>query len=166
MEMDWFVLRTHSRQEKVVEDRLALMQIPCYLPRKTEIRQWHDRKKRLRVPLFPGYVFVQPEAGRYHELNSIRGSCGLVTFNHRPAPIQPRELSRIRIVTDCGKGLQVHPHLLVGEKVVILSGPLKGLEGELIRIKNGHRLVINAHILGQSVSLEIGIEEVEKPRPA
>ena len=166
MEKDWLVLRTHCRHEKVVEICLSERKIPCYLPKKTETRQWHDRKKTLEAPIFPGYIFVQPEIGLYQELNYIRGSCGLVAFNNRPAVIQDREIERIRRVAFSGKRLETHPELIIGEKVVILSGPLKGLDGELVRIKNHHRLIINANILGQSVSLEIGIEEVEKPRIA
>jgi transcription antitermination factor NusG len=135
--------------------------IPFYVPRKEEIRQWHDRKKKLDRVLFPGYVFVQPEPMRIPDLDFVRGSKGLITFNHRPAAVQPREIERIRRVTRCGLDLELHSKLIPGEKVSVTSGPLIGLEGELVRVKSHHRLVINAHILGQSVSLEIGLEEIE-----
>jgi transcription antitermination factor NusG len=164
MVKDWLVMRTQSRQERIVEHNLAERNITHYLPTKRETRQWKDRKKSLELPLFPGYIFVQPEAGHFPYLKYIRGSCGLVVFNNRPASLQESEVDRIRRVAGSGLSLEIHPNLQTGERVVIASGPLMGLEGELIRIKNRNRLVINAYILGQSVSLEIGIDEVEKPK--
>ena len=37
----------------------------------------------------------------------------------------------------------------------LCSGPLKGIEGRLIRRKNIDRLVLQVHVLGQAVSTEI-----------
>jgi transcription antitermination factor NusG len=93
---------------------------------------------------------------------SIPGTCGLLKFNREAAVMQEREVERIRRISESDIPLTVHPEIHIGERVIIAEGPLKGLEGDLIRFKNQYRLVINAHVLGQSASLEIGIETIEK----
>ena len=54
----WRVLYVRPRWEKKVEDQLTERNIENFLPLREEIRQWTDRKKRVIVPLFPGYLFV------------------------------------------------------------------------------------------------------------
>jgi transcription antitermination factor NusG len=49
-----------------------------------------------------------------------------------------------------------------GTPVRVVVGPLSGVEGELVRIRNQHRLVLNTTILGQAVSVEINADDVQK----
>jgi hypothetical protein len=44
---------------KKVAEQLTKMGIECYCPLITQVRQWSDRKKKVVVPLFNSYVFVQ-----------------------------------------------------------------------------------------------------------
>jgi transcription antitermination factor NusG len=161
MENSWLVLRTKSRQENVVEHSLCEKRIACFLPKKQEMRQWKDRNRSVSSPLFPGYIFVQPSSVQFTDLRYIPGSCGLVLFNRKPAEIPLRDLESIKIMSESGYPLTVRAAIAPGQKVIVLSGPLKGVEGELIRMKNQRRLVINAHLLGKSVGLEINTDEVQ-----
>ena len=165
MTINWLVLRTRSNHETVVQNDLSAKNIVHYLPTRHESRQWKDRKKKLELPLFPGYIFLKPESQQFHSLKYIRGSCGLLLMNNKPATVQEKEVDRIRRVANSGINLESHPLLQPGESAQIANGPLKGLVGELIRIKNQNRLVIHSYILGQSVSLEVNIEDVEKASP-
>ena len=40
-------------------DQFSVKGIENYLPAYEEVHQWKDRKKKVQVPLFPGYVFVR-----------------------------------------------------------------------------------------------------------
>ena len=52
-------------------------------------------------------------------------------------------------------------HYAVGDRVKICQGSMEGLEGELIRIGNSHRLVIRLQHLGCAM-VEVEVSDVEK----
>jgi len=55
----WYAFYCKSRSEKRLNDLLLRDGYESYLPLKTELRQWSDRRKKVKVPLLPGYVFVK-----------------------------------------------------------------------------------------------------------
>ena len=55
----WYALHTKSRFENVVNDGLANKALDVFLPKITVKSQRRDRHKMIRVPLFPGYLFVR-----------------------------------------------------------------------------------------------------------
>src|SRR5215467_6299859 len=58
-EMRWYAGCTSARHEKRVGVQLAERGIEYYLPLYESVRRWKDRRVQLRLPLFPGYVFVR-----------------------------------------------------------------------------------------------------------
>lgn len=156
----WFVLRTRSRQENIVETGLRQKEINVFLPMRKEVRLRKDRKKLLELPLFPGYVFVQPYPYQFEYLRFIPGSCGLILRDNKPAKMPERDLESVRIMVHSGAHLSVHEELIPGKKVEVLSGLFKGVQGELVQIRNKQRLLINAYVLGKSIDVEIGSESI------
>jgi transcription antitermination factor NusG len=156
----WLVLRTRSHQENVVEMGLQQKRINAYLPKRSALRKWKDRKKIVQMPLFPGYVFVQPSADQFENIRCIRGSCGLIFVGNKPAAVPEKDLEAITILVRSGATLSVNPQLIPGRRVEVIAGPFAGIQGELVRIKSGDRLVINAHLLNSSVSVEVDAENV------
>ena len=57
--MNWYVLHTKTRCEKKVEEQLLSFGINAYCPKKTEIKFWSDRKKRIYVPVLPSMILVK-----------------------------------------------------------------------------------------------------------
>lgn len=54
----WYVLYTKPRNELRAARSLDSMGIEVYVPTKTEVRQWSDRKKKIIIPLLPSMVLV------------------------------------------------------------------------------------------------------------
>ena len=50
----WYVLHTRSRFEQVVYDGLEGKSLTTFLPKITVMSKRRDRRKKIRVPLFPG----------------------------------------------------------------------------------------------------------------
>ncbi|WP_230980018.1 transcription termination/antitermination protein NusG [Steroidobacter gossypii] len=156
----WFVLRTRCHHENAVQNELERKQIVSFLPMRTIVRRRSERRSLLRVPLFPGYVFVQPRADEFHEIRCIRGSCGFVLAGARPAPMSEQELEAVRIIVGSGAALVVNPQLIPGQRVAVVAGPFMGVQGVLTRVKCQQRLVINAHLLNTSVSVEVDVDKI------
>lgn len=156
----WLVLRTRSRHESAVHACLQQKRITAYLPKYNVMRRWKNRKAIVEAPLFPGYVFVQPSADQYEDMRYIRGSCGLVFAGSKPAPMPQKDLEAVRILVGSGATLAVNPQLVPGQRVEVISGPFKGVRGEMVRVKSQERLVINAVLVGSSVSVEVDFDSV------
>lgn len=156
----WLVLRTRSQHENLVASCLIQKRIATFLPKHCVVRRRKDRKVVTEMPLFPGYVFVQPHAEQYENMRYIPGSCGLVFAGNKPAAMPEKDLAAMRILVSSGTALSAEKKLIPGKRVEVISGPLMGIQGELIRIKNLQRLVINAELLSSSVSVEVSLENI------
>ena len=55
----WYAVQTCANHEKRVSQQLCQRTVEAYLPLYESMRQWKDRRMRLELPLFPGYVFVR-----------------------------------------------------------------------------------------------------------
>jgi transcription antitermination factor NusG len=156
----WYVLRTRSHHETIVENSLKQKCINVFLPRRKVVRRSRSRTRVLNMALFPGYVFVQPRIDQYQSMHYIPGSCGLVCSGDTPAAVPESQLDAVKILIQSEAMLSVNPQLFAGQKVEVVAGPLMGVQGELIRIKQQQRLVINAHLLNSSVSVEVDMNEI------
>jgi transcription antitermination factor NusG len=71
MSREWYAVYTVVRHEKVVNQALTQKGVETFLPLRSVLSRWKDRKKRLQLPLFPGYLFVNiPIEERFDVLNS------------------------------------------------------------------------------------------------
>src|SRR5262245_16604533 len=55
----WYVLWVRSNQERMVSHALTCRNVEHYLPCTRSVRLWKDRRVKLEMPLFSGYVFVR-----------------------------------------------------------------------------------------------------------
>lgn len=156
----WLVLRIRSHHENVVERSLHQKGINVYLPRQRVMRRSRERRTALVVPLFPGYAFVQPRPDQFDMIRCVRGSCGLVLRGGTPAPMPQKQLEALRLLAASGVELEVNAAFTPGQRVEVIAGPFKGIQGELIRLKSQDRLVINAELVGSCVTVEVDSAEI------
>ena len=79
----WFALYTKPKHEFKAELELNNLSVENYLPKITRVRQWSDRKKKITLPLFSGYIFINVnEKERYQSLQ-LPSIVKTVSFNCR-----------------------------------------------------------------------------------
>ena len=74
----WFVLQTKPRQEKTVLSQVEQKNIEVYAPFTERIRMWSDRKKKIQVPLFSGYVFVH--GNEEERVKAVSNTVGAIKY--------------------------------------------------------------------------------------
>jgi transcription antitermination factor NusG len=161
----WYALFTRHQHEKPVAHSLSNKDHEVYLPLNRSVRQWQDRTKQLWVPLFPGYVFLRGGLERQLQILTTPGLIDIVRFGGQPAIIPQGQLDAVRLVLDSRLAVETHPYLQCGERVMVKSGPLAGLQGILDRKKGSARLVVSMEMLGQSVAVEIDVSNVVRIGP-
>ena len=119
-----------------------------------------NQMKEVQVPLFPGYTFCRFDP---HDRLRIMMAPGLVHVVGRgriPVPIAEQELEAVRRMLNSELFTRPFPFLQTGQTVRIAEGPLAGIEGILLDIKNSHRVVVSISLLQRSVATEIDLDWV------
>jgi transcriptional antiterminator NusG len=158
-ERQWLVLWTRSHCEQLVHDQLAGKGFHPFLP---TIDVWSRRanlRRRIRVPMFPGYLFLHDALDKYGDVE-VRKARGLVTILgdgwDRRAVVPQHEVEAIRRVVTSRVPARPHPYLKVGQRVRLTRGPMADVEGILLRIKeNKGLLVMSVDLLQRSVAVEV-----------
>ncbi|MDZ7846878.1 MAG: UpxY family transcription antiterminator [Owenweeksia sp.] len=96
-QLQWYAVYVKSRNEKKVAERFEARGLACYCPLHTVTRQWSDRRKKVREPLFKSYVFVQSNTSTRLTVLQTPGVVGFVNWLGRPAVIRNSEIDAIRI---------------------------------------------------------------------
>lgn len=156
----WYAVRTRSRHEKLVRDRLAGLGIEHLLPTVMRLRQWKDRKQEIEVPLFSGYCFARFDWPARLAVQTVSGVVGIAGGGLRAEPIPDAEIAALTSLMASELPYDAYPYLREGMTVEVLRGPLEGVRGILLRKAKKHRLVISIHLIQQAVAVEIDASEV------
>lgn len=156
----WFAVWTRARHEVAVRNQLGGKGIEAFLPTMVRWSRWKDRRKRVDWPLFPGYCFarIPPESAR--DVRTCSGVVTLVSFEGRPAPIADAEIESLRILTETELRYDPCPLIREGASVEVVSGPLRGVVGRLVRKGTNARLVLSVSLIGQAVSVQVDAADV------
>jgi transcription antitermination factor NusG len=156
----WFAAYTRSHHEKCVAEQLHARTVEHFLPLYQTVRSWKDRRKRMELPLFPGYIFVRVPLQERLRVLVVPGVVRLVGFDNRPAEIPDAEIEALRSVMGRGVRSEPHPYLTLGRRVRIARGALAGMEGVLVRKKGRVRLVLSINLIRQSAMIEVDSADV------
>ena len=162
---NWFAAYTAPRHEKAVSRQLEARHIDSFLPLYTSLRRWKNGSRvAVSQPLFPSYVFVHVHRRDTISVLQTPGIVSLVSTGREPSPLESSEIEALRAGV-LQRRFEPFPYLAGGEKVRIISGPMIGMTGVLVRRKNNLRVILSLDLIRQSVSLEIGLDEIEPLRP-
>jgi transcription antitermination factor NusG len=151
----WWVLHTKPNCEKQIAAYLMNRGIGYYLPlylKKTRVGYF----KRLRVtevPLFGGYICLALEKERHALLYDTKKFVRIIQVDDQESFV--KELAAIERAIHSGEDLAVHSGLVPGRRVLILSGPLEGTEGVVVRRRADRQLAISVTMFNQTVLVRL-----------
>jgi transcription antitermination factor NusG len=151
----WYALIIHQYKREQSEQLLSGMGYEYFSPCFETVKVWSDRRKRVDVPLFPGYIFCRFNPAQRLPLLRTPGILGIVSAGARFLEVDSKEIEAIR--TALASKLPVEPYnsMTPGQKVRVTDGPLRGVNGVLVRSKAQSRLILSVAILNRSVAVEV-----------
>jgi transcription antitermination factor NusG len=158
----WFAVQTRYRYEQRVAGDLTAKGVETYLPLLREVHRWTDRKKPMEIPAFDGYLFVRFEETQRNRVRVLETS-GVVRLLGNQSGLEPvpdLEIESLRRSLESGASCIRHPYLAAGTLLRIERGPLRGLEGRLVREANALRLVVCVASVGQAIAVEVARQDV------
>jgi transcription antitermination factor NusG len=161
-EKKWYVIHTKPKNEKKVFEQIVKKEIEVYLPLVQTIRYWSDRKKKLLIPLFPGYVFVNTnEEERKKAISNTYGAMRYVMYQRRPAIISDFEIKNIKLSLQAPEKIKIEEKQMTeGDLVEITEGIFRGLTGYISEIRGHYKLIVNIIELNSTFSVQLSSSDV------
>ena len=159
--MPWYAVSTKSRHEYKANFGLSQKGITTFLP---EIEVWSkrkDRKKKIFIPLFPGYLFVEIHCLDNEIKVSILKTFGVVRIlgkkeNAEPIAVPESKIEAIKLLLNKKVEVFSLQYPQVGEPAKIIDGPFAGIEGTVIASNAEKELfVISIELLQRSVAIKL-----------
>lgn len=160
-ERSWYAIYTLARNERSVARYLDQFQIETFVPTFESERRWKNRQTvRIAEVLFPTYVFARLHRGEYGVVLRAPGARQIVGNPKGPVALPGAEIEFLRSEAWREK-IEPYRELAVGQRVRIRNGFLEGLEGVLVRKKNGLRFVITLELIQQNAAVEVSAADLE-----
>lgn len=133
-----------------------------YCPTRTVLKQWSDRKKKVKEPVFTSYIFARVDEMSRAEITLDHGIVSNVFWLGKPARIRDSEIDEIKSF------LQEYPAAEVdygsfhsGDNICIESGPLSGSKGVVNWVK-GSRAYLSISSLGLVINADVNLAHLKK----
>ena len=161
--MDWYAVQTQPNRENLAVEHLKRQGFSVWMPLCERIIRHARKSKRVRRPLFPGYLFINldVETAQWRSINGTIGVNRIVSFGQRPAPVATQFIDALQNI-EANEGLVAvnGDDLLPGQDVEILSGPMAGAIAKLLSLEAGGRVNVLLDTLGHFVRGKILREHV------
>ena len=97
LEPRWYAICACANHERRGRDQLGQRSVESFLPVYETVRRWKDRRMRLELPLFPGYVFVHLGPRDRLRVLQTHSVTRLVGFSGQPAAVPDQEIEALRM---------------------------------------------------------------------
>ncbi len=160
----WYVVYTIVRHEKTVNSLLLNKGIETFLPLREVLTQWKDRRKKVQFPLFPGYMFVrifEKDTSVLLNVLNTRGVIKILSSNGSYEVVPAGQIDSIKLLLEKNVELDPYQYFVKGKEVVVVNGPLQGVNGIIVERKGQNRLIVSIDIIKRSVSVEVDPADLE-----
>ncbi|MEI7450985.1 MAG: transcription termination/antitermination NusG family protein [Desulfomonile sp.] len=151
----WWVLHVKPNCEKLVATYLMHRDISFYLPlyNRKERVGYFQRIRTTEVPIFRGYLCFALEREQHNLLYDTKKLVRIIKVTDQERFVQ--ELQSVDKALRSDQNLTLRPGLVPGARVMILSGPLQGAEGVVVRRRRETQLAVSVTMFNQSVLVKL-----------
>ena len=140
---NWYVVYTKPKWEKKVAEKLNEIGIECYCPLIIQIKQWTDRKKKIEVPLFNSYVFVQLEDTDRSSVFQVSGVVRFLFWLGKPAIVRDEEIKIIKTSLAVPNISDISvTSIQVGDRIKLESGVFSNQDAIVQEISNTYYTLV------------------------
>ncbi len=167
--MAFFVLQVRTGGEATyrrrAEQALAPGQGELLWPRRSlRVRRagvWREKV----APIFPGYLFLRADSlgsELFRELKNLPGFTRFLPENSKAEPLGERDLAILQHFLSFGEVVQPSRVRFDAERrIQVLEGPLKSLEGRIVRVdRRKRRARVRLELYENSFLIDFGFEDI------
>ena len=141
----WVAALVQMNYEKKAATFLNKVGYETYIPTQLEVHQWSDRKKKIDRVVIPMVVFVRLAQNEEDEFRKLSFILKFITYpgsKELATPIPDEQIEMLKLLLhNADAKVSIVENLKVGDRVRLVRGPMKGLEGELSYIEENKPIV-------------------------
>ena len=159
----WTPIRTKPKKEKKLAEYCEANNIDYYLPLRRSIKRYGRKTVEFFPPMFSGYIFCLLDSDLYNLLVKSNAVFFKVKIDEVSEKQLIIDLNNIIIFEQYSreKEIIIKPELVSGTQVKITNGPLCGVAGIIRTRKSNIAVTVNIGMLGQSVTVELDLGDVD-----
>jgi transcriptional antiterminator NusG len=164
--MNWYAIFVETGFEEAVQQYLyfSLTDLHSLIPKRIVPEKRNGKFEKALKKLFPGYILVQTKLNDevYLNIKHIPHLIKVLGYETNYSPIDETEIAIILKLINNEGVIDYSKVLIENSMVHVKDGPLKGLEGLIVRLnKHTHRAKIKLNFMGEQRVIEVGIEMLE-----
>ena len=132
-----------------------------FVPKHVRLKKYKSEWRRETRPLYSGYVFMVTKDPKALEkaLIKVPGRHRLLKADDVILTVSDEERAFINRIAGRDNVVDISVGYKEGDRIRIVSGPMLGLEGDIVQVDRHKRLVtINMTLFGRSVKTTLGLE--------
>lgn len=160
--LPWYVLRTKTKCEKFVRDRLAIMGMEAFVPLRRRTARYNRKVKVYELPLITCYTFVRLDPARRNDVLALPYVQGFLKTGRQECTVSEKELQWLQKIS--GTDLDIRTEAIsmnIGDRVILAYGQLAGMEGTIMSHRSKHEVTVALESLGIQMVIEIEKEMLE-----
>jgi transcription antitermination factor NusG len=155
----WFVAHTRPRCEKKLQQYLKRELVYNFLPTIQSVHKYRGKTVSFNKPLFPGYVFLKAHPLSRQKVYQSDYVANLLDVADQEAFAS--QLGDIQEAIETGCEIQLAPEVGVGKRVMIKSGPMRGIEGWVESRYGMTTVLLRLDFIGQAAAMSMEADMLE-----
>lgn len=159
---NWFIVKTKRSKEFWARDNLKRQNFTIYIPMIYKFKSTFNEKKIIKLPLFPGYLFVNstnPDKN-WLTINNTLGVNSIISFSNKIPKVPVEYIKNLMSLEDENGLISIvkFQNLIKGKICKILNGPFKGLNGILHSVLSNKNIILTLRFLGKDLNIQLSEE--------
>jgi transcription termination/antitermination protein NusG len=170
--MDYYAIQVWTGKESEFADRLKAdhrIQLEIIVPKRAIVLRKTGKARKIEKPLFAGYVFIATETPgldliQRWVLRTTHYFIRTLPTTSDPIPVKEKDRRLLSHFMSFGKVADISKvHFDEDDRIVVVEGPLKGIEGLIVRVdKRKRRAKIRLDMCENSFLVDLGFEIIDK----
>jgi transcription antitermination factor NusG len=152
----WLVIKTKTKCEKFVRDKIRAMGMEAFVPLKKRTAKYNRKVKVYELPLISCYTFVRLDKDRRNQVLSLPYVMGFLRMNGKDCLVSDHEMQWLHKVSGIDQEVTTETlSIQEGDQVMIAYGHLAGMEGKIVTRRSKHEVVVALESLGLQMVLHV-----------
>jgi len=158
-ELNWYVAHVRPRCEKKLVEHGNIYNFSTTLPTYSSTKKYRGKVVTFQKPFFPGYVFLQ--LNRKTREAAIQSNYVANMLEVHDQKEFREQLSDILFALEQKVDIRVEPKIGKGNRVIIKSGSLQGLEGWVEDRFGMTTVLLRLDFISQAAAIQVGADILE-----
>lgn len=166
----WYVIQVVAGKEEFVLKMIKKYGVQRYLKecfspkyerRRKYLGQWHQEQ----AILFPGYIFVISDQVEelYLVLKKIPELTKILGVGEKWTPMTKEDIEIVELLSGKERLVKFSEGYIVGSKVIVVKGPLQGMEGTIRKVdRHKRQAYLEIPMFGRVLNAQVGLEIIGK----